>query len=391
MAANFSEAVMTGIAAGNLEKRPRADASCEVTVAQGADAVERAAAAWQTLENTGGVRSPFQSLVAARAAAAAHVANGEMPRIVTVRDDKGPVAIFPTVLRRWMGIPSLQFLGEPFVQYSDVIASAEASPAHLKAAFAAATEESCASFALFRRVRVDAAIAPILAGCAAQVSHGGAPFVDLLEGAKLKSHQKRELRRLRRRLSAQGPMVFEVLKGAAAHEVLRETLQFKRAWLVERGLPSNLFGNPAWERVLLNLADQTYGPIEIMIARVAVGGITAATEIGFVGRDTWFAYMGALAPASARFGPGHILMEELMAWCRTRGLKAYDLLPPIQPYKMALTSRVAPVRDYALALGLAGLPAILALHMVPTVKRLGAIAPLSWRRWIVRRYLLAER
>jgi CelD/BcsL family acetyltransferase involved in cellulose biosynthesis len=82
-------------------------------------------------------------------------------------------------------------------------------------------------------------------------------------------------------------------------------------------------------------------------------------------------------------------MDELMAWCRARGLKAYDLLPPIQPYKLALTSRTIPVRDYALALGLAGFPAILAARVVPIGKRVAAAAPLSWRRWIVRRHLRA--
>ncbi len=387
MATNISDMLVPGIAAGAPEVQSRRDASCEVAVFEGADAIEHAASAWQAIEDAGGVNSPFQSLAVARAAAPAHIANGEMPRIVTVRDGKRPMAVFPTVVGHWLGIPSIRFLGEPFVQYGDVIARPDAKATHLHAALAAAADERVASVAFFRRVRIDAVIAPILARRAAVVTDDGAPIVDLQDGAKLKSHHARELRRLRRRLSEQGDLVFEVVRGAATREILHETLQFKRDWLIERGLPSALFGNRHWERVILDLAGARCGATEMMVARVLVGGTTAATEIGFVDRDTWFAYMGALSPDIARFGPGHILMDELMAWCRARGLKAYDLLPPIQPYKLALASRAIPARDYALALGLAGFAAILAARAVPTGKRMAAAAPLSWRRWIVRRHL----
>jgi CelD/BcsL family acetyltransferase involved in cellulose biosynthesis len=301
-----------------------------------------------------------------------------------VRDANRPVVIFPTVIGHRLGIASIRFLGEPFVQYGDVIARPDAKPAHLEAALAAACDERIASVAFFRKVRHDAAIASVLARRAVVATDDGAPVVDLQDGAKLKSHHARELRRLRRRISAQGELVFEVLNGAATRETLHQTLEFKRAWLIERGLPSSLLGNPAWEQIVLNLAEVRCGATEMMVARLVVGGATAATEIGFVDRDTWYAYMGAMDPDSARFGPGRILMDELMAWCRARGLKAYDLLPPIQPYKLTLASRVIPVHDYALALGLAGLPAILAARVVPAGKRIAAAAPLPWRRWIVR-------
>ena len=387
---SISELSERAIAGSNLGQQSRAAGPCNVTVVQGANAVEQVAAAWQTIEDAGGVRSPFQSLAAARAVVAPHVSQGEIPRIVIVRDGSRPVVIFPAVVGLWLGIPSIRFLGDPFVQYGDVIAHPDATPAQLDMALDAVSDECIASFATFRRVRVDAAIGPALARRAAVVAEDGAPAVDLRDETKLKSHHVRELRRLRRRLSTRGDVVFEVLKGAATREVLRETLEFKRAWLIERGLPSNLFGDPLWERVILDLADARCGATEMMVARITVGGATAATEIGFVDRNTWYGYMGALAPDSARAGPGHILMEELRAWCRARGLKTYDLLPPIQPYKLALTSRMIPVRDYALALGLAGFLAILTARTIPAVKKIAAAVPLTWRRWLVARYFLAH-
>jgi CelD/BcsL family acetyltransferase involved in cellulose biosynthesis len=306
---------------------------------------------------------------------------------VTVRDGSCPVAILPTVAGNWLGISSIRFLGDPFAQYGDIIARPNAKVPHLEAALEAACDEGLASVAFFRKVRVDSAIAPILARSAAVTANDGAPIVDVQNGPNLKSHHARELRRLRRRISEQGDVIFEVLAGAATRKALEETLEFKRSWLIERGLPSTVLGNGPWEQVILDLAGARCGPSEMMIARLVVGGATAATEIGFVDHDTWFAYMGALAPGSARFGPGHILMDELLSWCRQRGLKSYDLLPPIQPYKLALTAQTIPVRDYAVVLGLAGFPAVSAARAVLTGKKLATAIPLSWRRWMVRRQL----
>jgi CelD/BcsL family acetyltransferase involved in cellulose biosynthesis len=387
LTANISKVLSTNLATGHLAQEGRSDSLCDVTIAEGGDAVERVAAEWSAIEDAGGIASPFQSLAAARAAATAHLAHGETPRIVVVRDRGRPVVIFPTVVGHAMGVPTIRFLGDPFVQYGDAIAAPQATTAHIESALAAAADETIASVAFFRRVRADAVMAGILARSAATVSEDRSAFVDLQADLKLRSRHARELRRLRRRLSEQGAVRFEIFQGMALGELLRETLEFKRHWLIERGLPSVFFGNPRWQNVLFSLAGRRCGQAEMMMARLAIGGVTAATEIGFVDRRTWFAYIGALAPAFAQLGPGHVLMEELIAWCRNSGLTTYDLLPPLQPYKLALTAQAVPVCDYAVALGLAGYPAIFAARMAPAVKKLVARAPLSLRRRFVRYHL----
>ena len=384
MVANFSETLTTKLAVGDLDTDSRSEPSCDVVVAEGDDAIERAAAEWRAIEDAGGVASPFQSLAVARAAGAAHLANGETPRIVTVRERGRPLVIFPTVVGQFVGIPTIRFLGDPFIQYGDAIAAPGATPAHLQAAWTAATDESIASVAIFRRVRADAVLSPMLTRNAATIAEDQAPLVDLQKAPTLSSHHTRELRRLRRRISEQGELRFEILQGMAANEVLHETFAFKRDWLIQRGLPSVVFGNPRWENVVFALAGAQCGPTEMMIARLAIDNVTVATEIGFVDRQTWFAYIGALAPGFAKLGPGHILMDELITWCRHSGLKIYDLLPPFQPYKLALTTRAVPLCDYAIALGLAGYPAILAARLIPSAKKLVAKAPLSLRQKYVR-------
>ena len=155
------------------------------------------------------------------------------------------MVIFPTVVGHAMGVPTIRFLGDPFVQYGDAIATPQATTAHIESACVAAADETIASVAFFRRVRADGVVARILARSAATVSEDRSAFVDLQADVKLKAHHARELRRLRRRLSEQGEVHFEIFQGPALGELLRETLEFKRHWLIERGLPSVFFGKMA--------------------------------------------------------------------------------------------------------------------------------------------------
>ena len=381
----ISDACTTELAIGGLRQGRREDHACDIAITEGIDAVEVAAPAWTAIENAGGVSTPFQSLAIAQAAAKAHVAEGDIPRIVTVQERGRPLVIFPTVAGRWAGVSTIRFLGDPFIQYADVIAAPDASSSHLEAAWTAAADGRIASAGIFRKVRADSRIAPILAARAATIFGTQAPFVELHATSKLPSHHTRELRRLRRRLTEQGELRFSIIRGPAVTDVLREALDLKRAWVIERGLASSVIGKSQWENVLFELVGADCGQTEMIAARLSVGGLTAAIEIGFADHRTWFAYMGALGPNFAKSGPGHVLMEEILAWCRACGLTAYDLLPPAQPYKQALTACAVAVCDYATALRFKGYPAVLAARLFPTAKEIVAATPLLLRRQIVRR------
>jgi CelD/BcsL family acetyltransferase involved in cellulose biosynthesis len=363
-----------------LRHERRYGRACDVAVTEGSDAITAVASAWRSIEDAGGVTTPFQSFIVAQAAARAHVADGGVPRIVTVRQGGRPVVIFATVVSRRAGLSTIKFLGDPFIQYGDVIAAPEASPEHLEAAWSAAVDPRAASIANFRKVRADSKIAPLLARMATTVTVEQAPFVDVRHAPNLKSHHKRELRRLRRRLAGHGELRLDVVRGAAVNEVLREALDFKRAWLVERGLPSSVFGRAHWEQLLVDLVGRTCGHAEMMAARLTVGRRTAAIEIGFADAWTWFAYIGAIAQDFAKFGAGHIQMEDTIEWCREAGLAYYDLLPPSQFYKQALATGTIEVCDYAVPLSIAGYPAILASRLAPAAKDLVRAMPLSLRR-----------
>lgn len=370
----FTETIWSAAAA--LAERARRQRERTVEVATGADAVNRAAPAWRAIERAGGAATPFQSLDFAACAAQVHLRRGETPRIAVVSEAGRPMAVLPTVVRVWNGIRTIQFLGDPLIQYGDVAADPEAGPAHIQAAWHAAADPAAGQFVYLRKVRADARIAPLLGSATTVVAEHEAPFIAVQAPAAVSARDARELRRLRRRLAELGETKFEVLHGAVARFAVAEALACKRGWLDARGLGSSVVGDPDWEQALIALADAP----QLRVARLSVGGRTAAVEIGLVHGGRWCAYLGALAPEFAKAGPGQIQMADTVAHCRDNGLATYDLLAPADEYKRRMTRQAIPVRDHAAALGAGGRFGLLLARLVPLAKGWTGRLPRGLRR-----------
>jgi len=327
----------------------------------GAHAMEEAAPAWRALEAEGGAATAFQSFAVAQSCAAAHIAQGATPRIVTVHENGRPMVVLPTVVARQAGISAIRFLGDPFIQYGDALVSPHARPHHLVEAFRAAADPSVASLLYLRKVRGGAHLAPVLAAQALLTEEQSAPLVDLEDVRK----PCRDVQRSTKRLAQKGELCLEVARGAGVSDV-REALALKREWLATGGLTSSVIGEPVWEDVLVRLAERRERMLAV--ARLTSGGEVAATEIALVHGDVWHSYLGAVAPRFARCGPGKVQIAQTMAHCRLQGLAAYDLLAPSQPYKEALATRTVPVRDYALPLDAVGRVALLAVRSAPEIR-----------------------
>jgi len=341
----------------NLRRSPAgAVGNLEVSVTSGAQAVEMAAPAWRSLEATEGATTAFQSLAVAKAMATAHHRRGEVPRIVVIRRAGRPVVVFPTVVTRWGGIRTVRFLGDPLIQYGDVIAAPDVSLEHLDAAWHAAADPSVASFAFLRKVRSDARIAPLLDLRTTIVAAHEAAEADTSQ--PYKAINARELRRMQRRLQERGEIVFDVLTGRAAQQATHEAIAMKRAWL----------------------ADNASGPLRV--ARVCVGGQTAALEIGLLHEGRWCAFLGAMAPQFSKFGPGHVQMAQTIAHCHANGIASYDLLAPGDSYKSRIAHNSAAVRDYATSLSPIGWPSLCAARAIPGLKNLVARMAVSLMRTI---------
>jgi CelD/BcsL family acetyltransferase involved in cellulose biosynthesis len=368
-----------GVALTESARKRRTAEACDVSVAEGADAMALAAPAWRDLERAGGASTPFQTHALAQRLAEAHLKRNETPRIVVVHDGGRPVVVLPTVVTRWSGVATVRFLGDPLIQYGDALALPEASDADLDAAWRAAADPRVAQLIYLRHVRADARIAPALARHAAIVASARAPHVDTAASTP-SAHAAKELRRLRRRLDERGPVSFEILQGPEAGKATREAIDLKREWLAARGASSAVIGDRDWEAALLALASDEGSPLRM--ARLSVGGRTAAVEIGLAHDGRWCAFLGALSPEFAKAGPGQVQMADTVAYCRDAGFACYDLMAPADPYKTRIAHGSAAVHSHAAALSPAGWPGLLLARMRPLAKRLAARMPSPARQVI---------
>ncbi len=370
-----------GVALSESVRRARTQCAGEVSVAVGVDAVELAGPAWRAIEREGGATTPFQTHALAMELADAHERRGETVRVVVVHDGGRPVVVLPTVVTRWSGVTALRFLGDPLIQYGDALAAAGVPMRHLQTAWDAAADPAVAKLVYFRKVREDARIAPLLAKQATLLAVHDAPFVETAGAPVANARDARELRRLRRRLQDTGETRLDILHGHDARVAAAEALSIKRAWLDARGIDSSVIGDDAWESALLALAGRPASSLRV--ARLSVGGATAAVEIGLVHGDRWCAFLGAVAPDFARAGPGNVQMDDTIAYCREAGIATYDLLAPADPYKSRLAHGSAAVRDYAAALTASGWPGLLTARSIPTIKSLAARMPAALRRAVM--------
>ena len=338
----------------------------DAEIFEGCDAFRDAAKSWAVLEQQRGAATPFLTHAVASACAAAHMKRGAVPRIVIVKEGGKPRLIFPSVITKTFGISVVRFLGDPLIQYGDVLVSPEVRQADIARALAIVAAPEVASLAIFRRVRDDAAIAPTLGTIVEGGSFEESPLIDLAAPSRLSSRDVREQRRQHKRLAECGTVAFQVLRSQHAEPVLRHALELKRTWLAEHGHQSAVLGSADWEQAVNAICLAPNSPM--VVALLTCAGKPAAIEIALVNDSCWFSFLGAFAPEYSKFGAGSVLTEHCMRWARDQGLSQFDQLPPAQQYKRRHASHSVSVRDYALPLRLAGnLPLTIGL-MAPSAK-----------------------
>jgi len=355
----------------------------DIRIFEGETAVEDAAPVWLELQAAGAVPTPFQTLAFARRASGVHLRQGEIPRIAAVYQDGRPVALSATVLSRVSGVPAVRFLGDPLSQYGDAVICKTARREHLQALWHEMANPKRSSLVMLRRVRACSRFAPVLQAHAKVLNDEQAPFIALGLDHQISSHERREQSRRNRRLAEAGAVSIDIINAPQAAEAVAEAINFKLAWLAERGLPSSVLGHAGWQATLIDMAKDPDAPLTVV--KLSVAGVTAAMEVAFTHGGNWLAFLGATNPAFAKAGPGHIQMEKTIAHCRAANFNAYDLLAPNDAYKSKIATGCVAVRDFAAALDARGHMALWTASLMPAAKSAVTALPRDVRRVVVSR------
>jgi len=283
-------------------------------------------------------------------------------RILFALDHARPVAALPLCLDKRMGLKIVRVLGAPLSQYSDLLCEenylADAIPV-IESELAAIGD---VDVFVFSRVRDDARIAALLSALRAERSlESAAPYADLTKfngfdqylRGNWKAHRDR--RRLRRRATASGPLTFEVCSSPSrAAELTRHAIDLKRRWLPGLHRWFGTLASDEWCGALVNAVNVPDASTQPVVTALHSGNRLAAIEVGFVHRQRYSAFLGALDPFFRDWSPTQLLMEDTVAWCFRNEIEVYDLLPPDDRYKAKWTTDKMPVADWTVPRSIKG-------------------------------------
>lgn len=277
--------------------------------------------------------------------------------IVTAYIDERLVMVWPLVLERGRAMHHLTWMGEPVSQYGDVLIDDLPDALDLlRAAWSFVTQHTGASVVQLRKVRDDAAIAPLLAEMDALVTaEFTAPYLDLASASSFDEYEKRyssgtrrNRKRQRRRLEERGPVTLGwLVEGAEAEALADEAFRLKHAWLHHKGIVSPALTDARTARFFAAAARADTHPAGCHVISLSCDGRPVALEIGVRCKGRSAIHVIAYDLDFEKTAAGSLLMEDSIRRAANDGMTVFDLLAPGDGYKLEWADSSTAVRDWA--------------------------------------------
>lgn len=312
--------------------------------------------------------------------------------IVTAHVDERLVMVWPLVLERGRGLNRLTWMGEPVSQYGDVLIDDLPDALDLlRAAWGFVTRHTNANVVQMRKVRADAAIAPLLPEMGAvMTAELKAPYLDLASAPSFDEYEKRysgsarrNRKRQRRRLEERGATAVSWhTHGTEAAALVADTFRLKRAWLLQRGIVSPALTDPRTERFFADATRAETHPAGCHVIKLCSDGRPVAVEIGVRCKGRSAIHIIAYDLDFEKTAAGALLMEDSIRNACEAGMASFDLLAPGDGYKLEWADNAIVVCDWAAPISLRGrIYAAVYLGIIRTALKRGVEAmPVGARR-----------
>ncbi len=296
--------------------------------------------------------------------------------------------LVPFVCSQRLGIRQIGWCGLPVSQYGDVlVGDGNAAQDQIHSALEFALAATRADLVNLRKVRDDARIKPLLDRLGAGASNNErAPFMDLSSAANYDAYRQRyakrslkSRRRNRRKLAEHGAIRLRVSWPRRA--IAQRAEAVVRAKSDDLRSQSEFFSavhNPRFAGFFHELFARPADSVEYILSELMVGDMVAAAEIGLLWRGHYMGHVCTFSQRFAKYGPGIILIEELLAYGFDAGWQRIDHLAPASAYKQSLSDDAVGVSDYILPVSMRG--RFYAEHVSARVKPLAAGLKTAMRR-----------
>jgi len=275
------------------------------------------------------------------------------------------VTLWPMVIERRGSLRELAWMGEPVSQYGDILIddALAGDPNVLAAGWAHLVAELKPDLVRLRKVRADAAIAPLLAALnSLHTAELEAPFVGIRKVADFAAYEerfpartRRNRRRQMRRLDEAGAVTFKHLDpGEEAAAYAASGIAMKRRWLIDRGHLSPALADARMARFMTAVAGANNLATGTRVSVLLSGDTPAAIQIGFTARNIRVLHLLAYDRAYDKMAAGVLHLEEAIRHAFDEGLDGIDLLAPKAEYKLEWADGTVPVVDHAIGLSAKG-------------------------------------
>jgi CelD/BcsL family acetyltransferase involved in cellulose biosynthesis len=317
--------------------------------------------------------------------------------IVVARQGERVVMIWPLVATRRAGLTALCWMGEPVIQYGDVLVEDGPARFYRLSQGWAYVKSLGADVIHLRKTREDAVVFPLLQQVGAlSIAIALAPYLDFASAPDYESYQRRypakrraRRRRLLQRLEQRGAVIFERHAcGGAAAELVVHALQLKEKWLIERAVVAPVLHDVRFGRFLHDVAGRAGTPA-VRASALCCNGAPVAIEVSLECKGHRVAYLISYDIELAQYGVGIIVAEDSIRSAHGRGLARFDLLTPADAYKMEWADASIAVHDLAMPLSFAG--NLYARLWLSVVKERLKRSIVRWPAWVRRALAAAYR
>jgi CelD/BcsL family acetyltransferase involved in cellulose biosynthesis len=277
-------------------------------------------------------------------------------QIITFYDEAGVlVALAPFAQKTGGLVKTVEWVGEPLIQYGDILMHPFADKTATKIAFSDTLRSWKTHGLHLRNIRADSRIGQVLDLDGAMVGEareaGAIDFSNFETVDDYFASQSRKTRSNRRRnrknLEKTGDLSFEVVKaGAKAKSLCSLALEWKFAWLDARKLSSRAFMDKrALDCLKAAVGQETpTNPFQVFVQHI--DGKPAAIEIGLVGPVGNAMYIGTYDPDLEATSVGKVRVESTASHGFAEGWTTYDMLAPMAQFKREWSNTTIGVCDY---------------------------------------------
>ena len=171
-----------------------------------------------------------------------------------------------------------------------------------------------------------------------------------------------------------------------------EKLFQQKSWSLARIGAADVFANPGHRNFFRELAASVPPAGFLHISRLEVGDMWAATNLGLIFRGTYYHVLCSYERrAVAPFGPGSAHLRELIQYAIESGCVCFDFTIGDEPYKLQWADEQISLYDHASAVGLRGLPAVVAIEVHRQLKRTIKQHRRLWQAYLRLRIAVAAR